>query len=313
MRRTITAAITLLFLFALPHGAAAGAEQKKSKKRPDAASAAAVPKQGPAFTTDPALMDGFRALYEQDFTGARAKFTAWSAEHPDEAFGQVSLAAGYLFDEFNRDGVLTSEFFMNDEKFLHGIDGQADPERMKGFHEAIDKARALANAKLQSTPGDPNALFALTMAAGMESNDFTIVEKKHLDGLKRMKEANDYAKQLLTAHPEVVDVYVAPGSANYIIGCLSGTARFFLWFGGIKGDKKLGMEEVDKTAVGGRYLQGFAQILEALSSRREKQNARAEALLKTLTEEFPNSPLFAAEYAKVQGRPVPAQLVPAAQ
>src|SRR5271156_66672 len=312
MRRALTAAILLVLFLTMSREAAAGSLEKHSTKDPQA-SAASVSKQGPAFVTDPELMDGFRLLYEQNFPGARAKFTAWSAKHPTEAFGQVALAAGYLFDEFNRHGVLTSEFFMDDEKFLHGIQGEADPERMKGFHAAIDKARAMATEQLRATPGDPNALFALTMAAGMESNDFTIVEKKHLDGLKRMKEANDYAKQLLTAHPEVVDVYVAPGSANYIIGCLSGTARFFLWFGGIKGDKKLGMEEVDKTAVGGRYLQGFAQILEALSSRREKQNARAEALLKTLTEEFPNSPLFAAEYAKVQGRPVPAQLVPAAQ
>jgi hypothetical protein len=304
--------LALVLLLTTAHGAVAGAAQKHPKSKPqDAANATPVAKEGPAFTTDPDLMSGYRALYEQDFPGARAKFTAWAAAHPDEAFGQVSLAAGYLFDEFNRHGVLTSEFFMNDDKFLHGIDGEPDADRMKGFHEAIDKSRAMANAKLKTSPGDPNALFALTMAAGMESNDFTIVEKKHLDGLKRMKEANDYAKQLLTAHPEVVDVYVAPGSANYIIGCLSGTARFFLWFGGIKGDKKLGMEEVDKTAENGRYLKGFAEILLALSSRREKQNARAEALLKSLTEEFPASPLFAAEYAKVQGRPVPAELVPA--
>jgi hypothetical protein len=312
MRRTIAGIVMVVLLFAAVPAGLAGSDQKHKKdKAQDAASTANVAKEGPAFATDPDLMNGFRALYEQDFPSARAKFTAWSAAHPDEAFGQVSLAAGYLFDEFNRHGVLTSEFFMNDDKFLHGIDGEPDPGRMKGFHEAIDKARAMANAKLKSMPGDPNALFALTMAAGMESNDFTIVEKKHLDGLKRMKEANDYAKQLLTGHPEVVDVYVAPGSANYIIGCLSGTARFFLWFGGIKGDKKLGMEEVDKTAQNGRYLQGFAQILLALSARREKQNARAEVLLKTLTEEFPKSPLFAAEYAKVQGRPVPAELTPA--
>jgi len=313
MRRAMAAAmLALVLLMAAPHGGAETADKKHPKNKPqDAANAAPVVKEGPAFTLDPELMDGYRALYEQDFPGARAKFTTWSAAHPEEAFGQVSLAAGYLFDEFNRHGVLTSEFFMNDDKFLHGIEGEADPGRMKGFHEAIDQARAMADAKLKTVPGDPNALFALTMAAGMESNDFTIVEKKHLDGLKRMKEANDYAKQLLTAHPEVVDVYVAPGSANYIIGCLSGAARFFLWFGGIKGDKKLGMEEVAKTAQGGRYLQGFAQILLALSSRREKQNARAEALLKTLREEFPKSPLFAAEYAKVQGRPVPAEIVPA--
>jgi hypothetical protein len=312
MRRALTAAISLVLFLTMPLGAAAGSLQKKPKKNQQAAAgAASVPKEGPAFVTDPELMDGFRLLYEQNFPGARAKFTAWSAKHPTEAFGQVALAAGYLFDEFNRHGVLTSEFFMDDEKFLHGIQGEPDPERMKEFHAAIDKARAMATEKLRTTPGDPNALFALTMAAGMESDDFSIVEKKHIDGLKRMKEANDYAQQLLTNYPEVIDVYVAPGSANYIIGCLSGTARFLLWFGGIEGDKQLGMEEVDKTATGGRYLKGFAQILLALSARREKQNARAEALLKTLTEEFPASPLFAAEYAKVQGRPVPAQLTPA--
>jgi hypothetical protein len=311
MRRTISTMLVSVLFLAVPHGAFATSAQKHSKnKAPAAAGAASAVKEGPAFTLDPLLMDGYRALYEQDFPSARAKFAEWSAAHPEEAFGQVSLAAGYLFDEFNRHGVLTSEFFMNDDKFLHGIEGEADPGRMKGFHEAIDKARSIAAEKLKSAPGDPNALFALTLAAGMESNDFTIVEKKHLDGLKRMKEANDYAKQVLTGYPEVTDVYVAPGSANYIIGCLSGTARFFLWFGGIKGDKKLGMEEVGKTAENGRYLKGFAQILLALSSRREKQNARAEALLKSLTEEFPASPLFAAEYAKVQGRPVPAELVP---
>jgi hypothetical protein len=286
------------------------AQEPLKAQNPEAVKTPAPANQGPAFTMDPDLMDGYRALYEQDFPGARSRFTAWAAAHPEEAFGQVSLAASYLFDEFNRQGVLTSEFFMNDDKFLHGIQGDPDPDRIKGFHECVDKARALAAARLKRAPGDPNALFALTLAAGMESDDFTIVEKKHLDGLKRMKEANDYARQVLTAHPEVVDVYVAPGSANYIIGCLSGTARFFLWFGGIKGDKKLGMAEVDKTAQNGRYLKGFAQILLALSSRREKQNARAEALLKSLVEEYPASPLFAAEYAKVQGRPVPAVMTP---
>lgn len=311
MHRAVSAAIILVLLTASPHAAVTtSAAQNPAPAPQDAPKAAAVVREGPAFTTDPDLMAGYRLLYEQDFPGARAKFTEWCAAHPDEAFGQVSLAAGYLFDEFNRQGVLTSEFFMNDDKFLHGIEGAPDPGRIKGFHQSIDKARALATAKLRSAPGDPNALFALTLAAGMEADDFTIVEKKHLDGLKRMKEANDYAKQLLTAYPEVIDVYVAPGSANYIIGSLSGTARFFLWFGGIKGDRKLGMAEVDKTAQGGRYLQGFAKILLALSSRREKQKARAETLLKELTEEFPASPLFAAEYAKVQGRPVPAVLNP---
>src|SRR3984957_16532409 len=164
MRRTISGAIVLVLLlgasYVKPRASAAKEGHKFS--RADAKKAAARPKLGPAFETDPELMDVFRALYEQNFPDARARFTAWSALHPEEAFGQVSLAAGYLFDEFNHHGVLTSEFFTNDEKFLHGIEGEPHSGRMQGFHEAIEKARVLANNRLKAAPGDPNALFALT-------------------------------------------------------------------------------------------------------------------------------------------------------
>jgi hypothetical protein len=84
-----------------------------------------------------------------------------------------------------------------------------------------------------------------------------------------------------------------------------------LWFGGIHGDKRLGMEQVQKTVDGGRYLKPFAQILLALSARREKQEALAQKLLKDLTEEFPGNPVYIAEYEKALGRPIPASIGPA--
>jgi hypothetical protein len=77
---------------------------------------------------------------------------------------------------------------------------------------------------------------------------------------------------------------------------------------GIHGDKKLGMEQLGKTADSGRYLRPFAKILLALSARREKQDALAQRLLLELSQEFPSSPLFAAEYAKAMGRPIPAEM-----
>jgi len=104
--------------------------------------------------------------------------------------------------------------------------------------------------------------------------------------LKRLKEANEYAKSLLREQPDANDAYVAMGSANYIIGSLSGGARFMLWFGGIHGDKKLGMEQLGKTIDGGRYLQPFAKILLALAARREKQDVMAQKLLRELSEEI---------------------------
>src|SRR6267143_6038122 len=264
----------------------------------------------PAFQTVPELASGFHLLYAQDFPGAREKFDNWESQHPDEPFGEVAVAASYLFEELFRQGVLSSDFFLNEKRFLHGIEGKPDPGRMKSFQDALDRARKLAKRRLARNNRDPEALFALTLAAGMESNADMMLKKQHIDSLKRLKEANEYAKSLLREQPDANDAYVALGSANYIIGSLSGGARFMLWFGGIHGDKKLGMHQLEKTIESGRYLQPFAKILLALAARREKQNALAVKLLRELTEEYPESALYAAEYAKALGKLIPAQIHP---
>jgi tetratricopeptide (TPR) repeat protein len=266
--------------------------------------------KSPAFTTVPELSEGFHLLYAQDFAEAREKFTAWESQNPDQPFGQVAVAASYLFEEFYRQGVLTSDFFLNEKRFLNGIDGKPDPERMKHFEEAVELARSLAKQRLANNARDPEGLFAMTLTSGMESDASLILRKQHMESLRRLKEANEYAKELLAEQPDANDAYVALGSANYIIGSLSGGARFMLWFGGIHGDKKLGMHQLTKTIENGRYLQPFAKILLALAARREKQNTLAVKLLKELNDEYPDSPLYAAEYAKALGRPIPAQIGP---
>jgi hypothetical protein len=264
----------------------------------------------PAFTNVPELTSGFRSLYLQQFTEAREKFSGWKSQHPDEPFGEIAVAASYLFEELYRQNVLSSDFFLNEKRFLNGIEGKPDPVRMKKFQEAIRQARKLARQRLEKDAHDPEGLFALALSAGMESDAAMILKKEHIEALKRLKEANEYAKLLLAEQPDANDAYVALGAANYIIGSLAGGTRFMLWFGGIHGDKKLGMEQLRNTIEKGRYLQPYAKILLALAARREKQNPLAQKLLRELSEEFPESPLYAAEYAKAMGRPIPAEIHP---
>jgi hypothetical protein len=278
-----------------------------------AAACPAVSNEGgstPAFISVPELAAGFHSLYSLNFTEAREKFDAWEALHPEEPFGEIAVAASYLFEELYRQGVLSSDFFLNEKRFLHGIEGKPDPKRMKSFQEALDQARKLAKQRQSKNAKDAEAFFALALAAGMESNSDMMLKKQHIESLKRLKEANEYAKQLLAEQPDANDAYVALGSANYIIGSLSGGARFMLWFGGIHGDKKLGMEQLGKTIDGGLYLQPFAKVLLALAARREKQDPVAQKLFRELSEEYPDSPLYAAEYAKATGRIIPAQMHP---
>ena len=291
-----TKVLTLLLCLALTAAIASA--------RPDGAI------ETPAFTDVPELTAAFRLLYSQKFPQARAAFADWKTQHPDEPFGSVAVAASYLFEEFFYQGVLTTDFFLNEKRFLHGIDGEPNPERMKAFDRAIRDARALAMQRLAKNPKDTEALYALTLCAGMESNSDMVLRKHNMDALKRLKEGNTHAKALLALRPDAYDAYVALGTANYIIGSLNGGFRAMLWFGGIHGDKKLGMEQVAKTVDHGRYLKPFAKIMLALAARREKQNALAQKLFRELSEEFPEGSLYAAEYAKAMGRPIPAQMHP---
>src|SRR5260370_8355553 len=106
----------------------------------------------------------------------------------------------------------------------------------------------------------------------MESDAESILQKRHMSALKRMKEANEFAKRLLAQHPEAADAYIAPGIANYIIGSQSAGSRFALCFGGIHAHKKLGMEQFAQTAENGCYLRPFPQIMLALPARPENQH-----------------------------------------
>jgi len=266
-------------------------------------------RDSPAFTTVPELTAGFDLLYEQKFAEARQIFASWESRNREDPFGEVALAASYLFEEFYAQGVLTSDFFLNEKKFLHGIDGRPNPERMAHFREALTRSRELAKIRQNANPSDGEALFALTLAAGMESDAESILEKKHMDGLKHLKEANQSAESLLADYPDAADAYIALGIANYIIGSQSAGARFALWFDGVHGNKKLGMDQVAKAAASGRYLRPFAKILLARAARREKQIALAQQLLRELSEQYPESELFASEYAKALSLPAPTALV----
>ena len=66
----------------------------------------------------PELDAGFRLLYQLKFGEARVQFETWQKSHPEGALGYASEAASYLFEESYRLGILTSDFFLDDKRFL---------------------------------------------------------------------------------------------------------------------------------------------------------------------------------------------------
>src|SRR5712692_8084322 len=251
------------------------------------------------LSSQPEIEPGFRLLYELKFQEARLIFRGWEQQHPGEALGPAVESASYLFQEFDRQCVLTSDFFLDNKKFLGGAESAPDPELQNGFNAAAAKAQELAHARLKSNPRDPDALFALTIAVGMLSDYASLIERREFEALRLTREADNTAKELLALAPEAADAYVALGAANYILGSLPAYKRFLIRFGGYHGDRALGMKQLQIAAANGHYLKPFAKLMLALAALREKQYDLARTQLEQLTAEFPTNPKFARELAKL--------------
>lgn len=251
----------------------------------------------------PELEAGFHLLYELKPVDARAKFASWQEAHPEDPLGSASEAASYLFEECYRQGILTSDFFLDNKRFLGKVPLKPDPELRAAFFAADKKAQELAKQQLKIDPDDPNALFAITLSLGMETDYAALIDKKQMDSLKMIRDADKYAKRLLAIAPEGTDAYLTLGTANYIIGSLPGFKKFFLGFSGIHGDKKEGIRQLELAAASGHYLRPFAKIMLALAALREKKPEVARVQLRELVAEFPENPLFASELAKLKVPP----------
>jgi len=259
-----------------------------------------------AVLHEPELDAGFRLLYELKPAEARAQFEAWQKSHPEDPLGSASEAAAYLFEECYRQGVLTSEFFLDNKRFLGKVALKPDPELRAAFFAADKQAQDLAQLRLKTNPDDANALFAMTLSVGMQADYASLIDKHQVESLKMIKDANRYAEKLLAVAPEAADAYLTLGAVNYIIGSLPGYKKLFLGFSGIHGDKKAGIQQLSIAAERGHYLRPFAKILLALAALREKQPEVARKQLTELVTEFPENPLFASELAKLNVPPAAA-------
>jgi len=247
-----------------------------------------------------ALDRGFSGLYNLDFSGAQQEFSLWEKQHPEDPVGPVSEAAGLLFSEFNRLGVLEAQFYENDSAFESRAKLKPDPELRAHFDAAIARAQTLARVRLATDSMNRDALFALTLCSGLQADYFALIEKRNLASLHYTKEASASAQQLLSVCPHCYDALLATGFSKYVIGSMAAPVRWVLRMGGLPADKQGGISDLQTTAEHGHYLAPFARILLAIAYVREKDKAHALELLAGLQHDFPGNTLFPREIARLR-------------
>jgi len=257
-----------------------------------------------AFSADltfgvPPLDRGFQLLYNLNFDQAHTLFSAYERTHPDDPMGPTANAAGSLFSEFHRLGVLESQFFELDKRFENRPKLNPDPVVRAQFQAALGRAQTLAQARLAKNSKDEDALFSLTLVNGLQADYAALIEKRNLASLHYTKEAASWADQTLAVDPTCYDAHIAGGISKYLVGTMSAPIRWLVRLGGVSGDKQAGIKELQLVAAHGHYLAPFADILLAIAYVRDHDKPRARELLASLRDQFPANPLFAQEIAKL--------------
>ena len=245
------------------------------------------------------LETGYRQMYDLRFDDAHRTFHEWKQTHPEDPLGPVSDAAAYLFAEFDRLGILESEFFTSDKTFRNAHKLDPDPEARRQFEAELAKSDQLANRALAADPADTNALFARVLRIALHGDYAGLIEKRYMASLSEMKSARTAAAQLLAQDPHYYDAYLAAGVENYLLGSTPGPLRLLLRVGGSQADRSEGLARLRVTAEKGNFLMPFARLLLAVAALRDNRPDRARELLAWLAREYPHNHLYASELAKL--------------
>lgn len=257
---------------------------------------------GPPTGTDgyEQLDQGYGALYGLDFDRAERTFMQWELREPQNALGPASRASGYLFQEFERLGVLRSELFADDQSFEGRSKLLPDQQLRLEFQQQISVANRLADEMLAENPSSPDALLAKTLANGLQADYAALIEKRNAASLSYTKEGRRWAESLLRVDADCYDAYLALGAENYLVSTKPMLVRWIARLSGARADRERGIRQLRLTAQSGRFLKPFAKLLLAVAALRDHDPGMAQKLLSELQQEFPQNPLYASELSRLK-------------
>jgi hypothetical protein len=245
-----------------------------------------------------ALDRAFDRMYNFDFPGVYAILDRLDLQDPSYPVGPAVRAAAMLFNELDRMQILQTEFFTDDDRVTDRKLIKPDPKLGAALFRATGEARRRGAERLAANPADRDAMFAMCMATGVETDYTILVEKRYFRSFALSRESQSYAHKLLALDPPVVDAYLTLGSVEYTVGSMNFFFRLFVRFDQIKGSKQQGIENLKKVIQAGRYYPPFAKLLLSVIYLREKQPQLALPLLQDLSQSFPENPLLRNEVAR---------------
>lgn len=247
-----------------------------------------------------ALRTGYGQMYNLRFGEAHRVFDSYEHSYPEDPLGPVSNAAAFLFSEFNRLGILQSQFLTDDRQISGSKPLTQDATATRNFEAALGKAARLIEAAEKKNAGDPGARLAQVLQLGLHADYLALVQKRDLSALNEIKRSRQLAQQLVNEHPGYEDAYIAMGVENYLLSQKAAPVRWILRATGAQTDAATGVRQLCITADKGELLSPYAKVLLAIAALRRGDKREVKEQLTWLAANFPGNPLYRNELGKLK-------------
>jgi tetratricopeptide (TPR) repeat protein len=282
----------------------AAAQAKRTKGAGAAAvqpAGAAAERAGAAGAFDQKRFDalrgeGFEALYNLDYEGARRHFREMTTAFPSHPAGYQFLAASLWLRTLNESRRLQASLY-NNEGFYKEKDDQVDPKVADEFRDLTRRTKELCEARLKADPKDGDALYYLGAVEGLKAAWGSMVERSFMSALSNGKDSVNHHRDLLKLDPSYTDAKVTVGMYDYVVGTLPPLVKLGATFIGFRGSKKRGLATLEEVAREGRWARDDAKSLLIALLKRERRYRDAYNYASELSAKYPRNYLFKMEAA----------------
>jgi hypothetical protein len=239
--------------------------------------------------------EGYEALYNLDYEGARKRFQKMIELAPDHPAGAQCFASSLWLQQLNQAWELKATLY-SAEAYENGK-SKPDRTQVDAFRKWIRIAKQLSEARLRKEPHDVEALYFLGAAEGLEAAYAGAIERKFRAALRAGSDSVDHHREVLKLAPDFHDAELTIGLMNYIVGSLPLPVKMLVATMGVRGSKKRGLQALERVTVKGEWARDVARVLLIDLYNREKRFTDAFEVARQLTEKYPRNYLFKLQMA----------------
>jgi tetratricopeptide (TPR) repeat protein len=231
-------------------------------------------------------------IYNLDRDAALETYRQAIAADPQDPAAYRGLATAlWLSITFRRGNMTVDDYLGRVSKGNDGPAAPAAPEVAAAFNDAIDKAIALARARIRANPRDADAHYQLGAAVGLRASYTATVDGSVMGAFRAAREAFNEHEKVLDLDPGRKDAGLIVGTYRYIVSSLTLPVRVMAYVVGFGGDRERGLRMIEEAAAFNGDNQEDARFALVLLYNREKRYDEALAQLATLRQRYPRNRL----------------------